>query len=501
MSASTNSFRASAWIGAIAAGAALAVAGPAAANVPLTQVSSDPFTNATSQHATEVEPDTFAHHGTVVSTFQVGRFFNGGATDIGFARSGDGGATWDAPGFLPGMTFSAGADSPYERVSDPSVAYDAAHDTWMISSIPLLPNLVVPTVFVNRSTDDGRTWSNPVEIPAPFKNDVNLNTKPNLDKNWTVCDNTPSSPFYGHCYTELDNFATGDRELMSTSIDGGQSWSNPIPTDGNDNGLGGQPVVQPNGTVIVPFESLNGKIAAFRSTDGGASWTKAVTVSQIRFHGVAGDLRTSPLPSAEIAGDGTVYVAWEDCRFRAKCSANDIVFSKSSNGIEWSDPARVPIDDTDSGMDHFIPGLAVEPATSGVSAHLALTYYFYPDADCNDDCDLTVGYISSPDGGDHWGDPIQLAGPMSLADIALTSQGPMVGDYISTSFSGVTATTVFAVGLPQDPSGPFDEAMYAPASPLGVATAAEATNVASSTGAKHFTGPGIGETHRALHND
>ena len=74
----------------------------AQANVTLTRVSADPFTNATSQHATEVEPDTFANGSTVVAAFQVGRFFNGGATDIGFVRSGDGGATWDAPGFLPG---------------------------------------------------------------------------------------------------------------------------------------------------------------------------------------------------------------------------------------------------------------------------------------------------------------------------------------------------------------------------------------------------------------
>jgi hypothetical protein len=89
-----------------------------------------------------------------VGTFQVGRFFSGGSTDIGFVRSGDGGATWGTPGFLPGLTFSSGAAVPYERVSDPSVAFDAKHGVWLISSIPLLPNLSVPTVFVSRSTDD-----------------------------------------------------------------------------------------------------------------------------------------------------------------------------------------------------------------------------------------------------------------------------------------------------------------------------------------------------------
>src|SRR5438046_4498769 len=148
---------------AVAAAAFLAAAAPAAANVALTRVSVDPFSNATSQHATEVEPDTFAFGSTAVGAFQVGRFFDGGSTDIGFVRSGDGGRTWGAPGFLPGLTFSSGAaGSPYERVSDPSVAYDAVHGVWLISSIPPLPNLGVPTGFLSRSTDDGRTWRLPV---------------------------------------------------------------------------------------------------------------------------------------------------------------------------------------------------------------------------------------------------------------------------------------------------------------------------------------------------
>jgi hypothetical protein len=464
-----------------AAAALLAIAGAASAAVPLTQVSSDPFTNVTSQHATEVEPDTFAHHGTVVATFQVGRFFDGGATDTGAVRSADGGTTWDPA-------------SPFERVSDPTVAYDAAHGVWMISSIPILPNTVVPTVFISRSTDDGRTWGRPISIPPPASNSVNL------DKNWTVCDNHPASPFFGHCYTELDNFGDGDLELMSTSTDGGLTWSVPIPSAGHDKGLGGQPVVQPNGTVIVPYEALNGKIEAFRSTNGGASWTKAVTVAGIRFHGVAGNLRTSPLPSAEIAADGTVFVAWEDCRFRRRCSSNDIVFSRSSNGLDWTAPARIPIDAVTSGADHFIPGLAVDPATSRNGADLALTYYFYPDATCAGGCRLQAGYISSPNGGATWGAPIELTGAMSLADIAQTSQGPMVGDYISTSISGGSATTVIAVGRPHTGTV-FDEAMYAPTSKLPIVSAADATRPSSTAGAGPVTGQGTGETHHALRDD
>jgi hypothetical protein len=477
----------------LAALALLATAGGATANVALTRVSADPYTNLSSQHATEVEPDTFAFGSTVVATFQVGRYFDGGATNTGFVRSGDGGTTWDAPGFLPGLTSTAGAASPYERVSDPSVAHDAKHNVWLIASLPLLPSVESPTVLVSRSTDDGKTWSSPTSIPQPAAKSVDL------DKSWIVCDEVATSPFFGNCYVEVDNFGEGDRLLMSTSTDGGFTWSTPVQTAGRDKGLGGQPLVQPNGTVVVPFESLKGKISAFVSKDGGTSWTKAVQVSAARFHDSAGGLRTDPLPSAEIDGAGNVYVAWQDCRFRSRCAANDIVFSKSSDGVNWSAAARVPIDDVASGADHFLPGLAVDRATSGAGAHLALTYYFYPDTTCAAGCELDVGYISSPDGGAHWGAPTQLAGPMTLAEIAPTSQGPMVGDYISTSFAAGKATTVFAVGAPPEvgPGAPaFNEAMYAPTSPLGVTAVAAATRASSSAGV--VTGEGIGATHVAL---
>jgi len=53
----------------------------------LTQISSDPYTNPNSNHKTQVEPDTFAFGNTIVSTFQSGRFFDGGASNIGFATS------------------------------------------------------------------------------------------------------------------------------------------------------------------------------------------------------------------------------------------------------------------------------------------------------------------------------------------------------------------------------------------------------------------------------
>ena len=164
---------------------------------------------------------------------------------------------------------------------------------------------------------------------------------------------------------------------MSTSTDGGVTW---LPARTNNAGIiGGQPVVQPNGTVVVPTANANETaIGAYRSTDGGVSWSSVTTIATISHHRVAGSLREGPLPSAEVAGDGTVYVAWSDCRFRRSCKANDIVYSNSDTGSGWSAVKRVPIDATTSGVDHFIPGLAVNAATSGSTTQLGLTYYYYP---------------------------------------------------------------------------------------------------------------------------
>jgi hypothetical protein len=197
--------------------------------------------------------------------------------------------------------------------------------------------------------------------------------------------------------------------------------------------IGGQPVVAPNGTVIVPTANANETaIGAYNSTNGGASWSAVTTIATIKHHTVAGSLREGPLPSAEVDGAGTVYVAWTDCRFRQGCKANDIVFSHSLNatGTSWSAISRVPIDATGSGIDHFIPGLAVNKATSGAAAQLGLTYYFYPKGTTQ----LNIGFISSTNGGSTWGAAQTVTTGATSVWAATTSQGRMVGDYISTSY-------------------------------------------------------------------
>jgi hypothetical protein len=422
------------------------------------RISSDNLTNTDSDHKTEVEPDSFAWGNTIVSAFHVARrpgSIGWGSGDVGYSTSTDGGTTWKY-GDLPGLTINYKGGT-YGAAADPSVAYDAKHGEWLISTLPLAGlssnSGEIGDVAVSRSTN-GLTWGNPVIIDKTHLD----------DKNWSVCDNTTTSPYYGNCYTEWDQaFGTGD-VLMSVSSDGGLTWSAGLASSDHAGGLGGEPVVQPNGTVIVPFEG--GGIDVFSSTNGGKSWGKSQAIASITSHGVAGGLRNPNLPSASIDGAGNVYVVWSDCRFRTSCSANDIVMSTSANGTKWGAVARIPIDATTSTVDHFIAGIGVDPATSGTTAHITIVYYYYPTAKCTaSTCQLDAGFTTSTDGGTTWTAGAKIAGPMKLAWLPVSDNGPMVADYVAVSYVNGNPFGVFAAAQ-ANVGTTFSEAIATTKAPL-----------------------------------
>src|SRR4051812_10759837 len=177
-----------------------AVALAPAAEAAVTTVSTDPFTQATckasttTNHKTLVEPDSFSSGSTIVAAYQVGRIYDGGACAVGFATSTNNGGSWTS-GLLPGITKWDGSGHN-DRATDASVAYDAKHNAWLVSSLTLLEAGGVHgnAVVTSRSLDGGATWS------TPFTTAIGGD----LDKNWIVCDNTATSAFYGNCYTQWD---------------------------------------------------------------------------------------------------------------------------------------------------------------------------------------------------------------------------------------------------------------------------------------------------------
>jgi hypothetical protein len=391
-----------------------------------TRISTDPYLGA-GLHATEAEPDSFAWGSTVVATFQVGRFSSGGARNIGFAVSTDSGRHW-RNGLLPRLTVSSTPRGPFSRASDPSATYDAQHGVWLIAALGFSGS--ESALLVSNSTD-GRHWSAP--FVAGRKQSGNEGIL--FDKEWIACDNGASSPYRGHCYLSFSDLEHL-RLATQTSTDGGRTWSQPVgsPDNAGRRGIQGpfapapQPVALPSGVVVVPVYDEG--IGVVRSTDGGATFSPETMIAPSRFSSSA--VRAAPFASVEVGADGSVLMAWPDCARRPNCSGNDLLFSRSTDGLAWTPPAVIPF----GPGDHVIVGLAADPVRPGRVAVASYT---------ESRGKLDVHFTRSVDGGATWARPLLLSPErMPFGRIAF-SNGAMVGDYISTSFAGTRAVAVFAL--------------------------------------------------------
>ena len=436
------------------------------------QVSTDIVVGGGGQHATEVEPDSFAFGNTVVATFQVGRVESGGATAIGIATSVDGGTHWRS-GLLPGVTSFSPQPGQDPRASDPSVAFDAVHGVWLVTSLGIASSQF--QLFVNRSPD-GIVWSPPVTArSAPTGA---------LDKEWIACDNWPSSPNRGHCYLSYLDIGAGII-VTQTTTDGGSTWSGAVSTSVRPGPQfepnGAQPLPRPDGSLVVVYgvgaadddeetgdsihvsRAVPDELLAATSTDGGASFAPSVHVSDLNSVGVTG-LRAPPLPSADVASDGRLFVAWHGCATDQPCREDRILVATSADGQTWSPPSTIA--PGRAGTTQFVPGVAVDPTTSGPTQRVAVAYYSTPTT-CppgpspGSGCPtVDVWLVTSADGGATWGVPQRLdAEPMRL-DWLPSAGGRFLGDYISTSYVAGRPIPVYSLAV-QPWGGKLREAIMA----------------------------------------
>lgn len=434
---------------AVAGALAPAIAGTGRSRaVGLVRVSSDPIRTAGEEHATEAEPDTIAVGKSVLSSFMVGNVPTC-TDDIGWAFSRDGGRTW-AHGLLPGLTRYSTPRGPEKSVADTTDAWDAKYKEWIVSAL----NCTGPGGVTVSTSANGTTWSKPISVVKGSGSAV-------IDKDWVTCDSHPASKFFGNCYAEWDMVNKGFLVEMSTSTDGGKTWSAPVSTASKFHGVGGQPIVAPSGTVVVPIPNLhgatgNGDLDVFTSTNGGKSWGATKTITTFRRHSLAGNLRDLRLPFFPAEGmdrAGRIYLAFPDCRFRAGCASDDMVMTTSADGTHWTAVTRIPVASVTSTVDVWGGGLAVDPSTSGTSARLGLYYYYFPKVPCTvSTCQVFLGYTSSANGGAAWNTPRVVAGPMKLTRFGDAFPGVRIGgfagDYVGASaIPGGNAVAVLPLGL------------------------------------------------------
>ena len=445
-------------LGAVLGAAALAAAssvvaapsasagGPAAAVRAVGQISrQDVAPQPGSEPDTLVEPDVAVSPRdprVAVAVAHDGRFPNGGAVDISYAWTHDGGLSWHHAA-MPYLTKAVGGQ--WDRVSDPVVAF-GPDGTVYVST--LLISLGCPSaVGVSRSTDGGRTFSRPVL--AHYSASCAVSD----DKNWLVVDDGPRSPYRGRLYQFWTPFLsddqgnlTGSPQAVRWSDDRGQHWSRTVLVSAaaifTQNS---QPMIQPDGTITdtylnfgtdggregpesrigedddrtaaAPAEEDGDLLVARTSRDGGAHWSGEVTVTHDAGEGPAG-IRCCLTSATADPSTGRLYAAWDSA------TPGVVALSASRDGRHWSAPVRVNREYR-PGLDHVNVDVAAE------AGRVYMTYGTR-DTTVQDGRYVQQKLSVSYDGGTHFAAPLAV-GPRSDLAYAAEAGGKFPGDYIGSA--------------------------------------------------------------------
>jgi len=373
---------------------------------------------------TQIEPDLQIdpdNAQVIVAVFQQGRFqSDGGSAAPGYATSVDRGKTWTTAA-LPKLTKTSGGT--FERASDPAVAFGPDGSVY-VTTLPFnVTTNCKNGVAVQRSTDHGLTFSNPV-LPQSDNSCSAFN-----DKNWLTVDTYPASPHYGRIYLAWDRISGGVQPVvLRYSDDQGQTWSALKNVSGLLNGVGALPLVQPNGDLTVVYDHLGSPeaIVSQTSQDGGDTFDGAVVIGTFQ-GGEPFDMRTGGLPTATVDPvTGDLYAGWQDTRFRTD-GLNDIVLSRSTDGgAHWSGLVRVNSDAVNSRLEHFTPD---------VSAYDHAVHVVYRTRNEANGLSNKVGmrYIVSLDDGQTFGGELIVGTAGALTYAALDGSQKFLGDYMGSS--------------------------------------------------------------------
>jgi BNR/Asp-box repeat len=321
--------------------------------------------------------------------------FAPGAPTSGYYRSTDGGKTW-AGGYLPGFNTvgrTSGGDPTLDwgpaRCTNGTFSTGCGVEIYYGSlADPFGDKVGGEQVTVSRSSDDGLSWSNPVQATS-------TDNKSNFDDHpWLAVDHFPGSPHYGRLYVFWAVFCfscagNGNVKLyVAHSDDEGRTWAPAVQVSaGNSNSAQGfretgQLAVSRNGTVeafwtenadSTNYPSL--QVAAV-STDGGKTFSAPVTIAQVtdypltgtpfdvvdlfnRVPGMSARVDCYPHPASDPTSN-RVYVVWCD-----DSGGHGVVKGAlSSDGFHWTSLGTIA---SINGSNAFFPAAAVSPTTGTVS--------------------------------------------------------------------------------------------------------------------------------------
>jgi hypothetical protein len=223
-------------------------------------------------------------------------------------------------------------------------------------------------------------------------------------------------------------FYQGSALYSRQSVNNGSTWSSSSTVDVS--GRNAAPVVDSKGNVSV-FYSTPNSIRLARSVNADTAYSISTVASTTPLQPRATQYRAAIMPAAGIAPNGTMYVAWADGRNAGH--GNDILISRSGNGIKWSTPAVV---NHDSGAaDQLFPALA-----AGADGSITVAWLDNRNDAANVNYDI---YMARSTDGIIFGDNVRVTNISSNPNNDPYLQGSLIGDYIGLGLGNGTAYPVW----------------------------------------------------------
>jgi hypothetical protein len=484
---------------AVAFGCAVGLAAAGAfTSGPLVQVSgTSPFLACTADAAatqsgtvflnSEVEPWIDANPtnaNNLVGIWQQDRWSNGGSRGLVAGVTSNGGASWTLVP-IPKVTRCSGGNATnggnYQRSTDPWVTFGPSGIVYQLA-LSFNDSDFDHALLASRSTNGGLTWSDPVVVRR------DLDTNVFNDKQSITADPTSASFVYG-VWDRLvfPNERAADRAAFRSSAFRGPVWFARSTNSGvsweparqiydpgqNDQTIGNQIVVLPNGTLVDGFTEFNNEnakklrgitVRLIRSTDRGVTWSGPTLVERLLTIGVTDPETGDAVRTGDIIPDfavdrasGRLYAVWQDARFSG-FAHDSIAFSQSSDGgFSWSAPVQVNATPTS------VPPGNQQAFTASVHVSsdgtVAVTYYDFRN-NTADPATLPTDYFAvhchaSCSSASSWGNEVQVTNVSFDMRRAPDAGGFFTGDYEGLSSVGSTFTPFFSQSHGADPSSTF----------------------------------------------
>ncbi|MHB8958041.1 MAG: sialidase family protein [Candidatus Limnocylindrales bacterium] len=349
----------------------------------------------------------------------------------------DGGAAFtgvDLP--LPPPRTSNGFDFG----SDPGLAFDSngvAYYSYIVVFFGAGGGINGTEMAVARSSNHGATWT-PTYF-APETGNAQFNDKPMI----TVDTGSGVGHHHNRIFVTWDHATgnssstkNGNNVLVSTSDDGGVTFSAPVsvsgPFTGKTGGIGADPYVAGDGTLHVAWQDYaHGAILDAASSDGGQTFAPPRLIAQVAgfaFNIAAQNSRGALVYPACGASGTTLYCSYMD---GSPAATNVFVAKSTDGGSSWTS-TEMP-----AGGDQFNQWLAVDGSDGSVN----VAYY---DTGTHGAAATTYTLARSTDGGTTWATiPVATAPTDETCCAPSVDLGNQYGDYEGLAAAGGTVRPVW----------------------------------------------------------